>query len=151
VLLVGTVAAAGFFGAAGPVDRTRTPARAVAAAPLSDRFGDPLPNGAVARLGSVRLRHAGLSEYVCLEGGKTVLTAGSDRVLRYWDKATGRQVRERRLQGKAGPGALVTLAPDGKTLVAVEQGRLVFWEVESGKVIKTLPAPKARAAYLWFS
>src|SRR5262249_56627942 len=55
----------------------------------TDLYGDPLPDGAVVRFGSVRFRHAELSVYVCLPGGKTVLTAGSDRVLRFWDLASG--------------------------------------------------------------
>ena len=70
----------------------------------TDVYDDPLPGGAVARLGSVRLRHAGLSDFVFLPDGKTVLSAGSDRVLRFWDTATGRLVRAVKLQGSAGPG-----------------------------------------------
>ncbi len=118
---------------------------------LLDQYGDPLPLGAVARLGSIRLRHAGMSDFVFLPGGKTVLSAGSDRVLRFWDLATGRQARAVTLQGKAGPGRAVTLSPDGKTLVADDGGMLVFWEVDSGKEIKTLRAPDARVGYLYFS
>ena len=116
-----------------------------------DLYGDPLPEGAVARLGSVRLRHAGLSEFVFLDGGNTILSSGSDRVLRFWDVVTGKQVRAVRLQGTAGPGRCVTLSPDGKTLAAEDSGRLVFWEVDSGKQLKTLPAPKASLGYLCFS
>src|SRR5262245_41248973 len=119
-------------------------------APRADRYGDPLPEGAVARLGSVRLRHAGRPDHACLPGGKTVLTAGSDRMLRFWDLASGRQVRAVQLRGKAGPGHCVTLSPDCKTLVAHDGGQLVFWEVASGKEIKTLPAPR-RVNYLYFS
>jgi WD40 repeat protein len=97
------------------------------------------------------LRHAGLSDYVCLADGKTLLTSGSDRVLRFWDVATGRQTRTVKLQGKAGPGRLVTLSPDGKLLAAQDNGVLVLWEVDSGKELKTLPAPKANVSYLYFS
>src|SRR5205807_1223101 len=111
----------------------------------------PLPAGAVMRLGSVRLRHAGLSDFVLLPGGKTVLTSGSDRVLRFWDAATGRQVRAVRLQGTAGPGRCVTLSPDGKTLAAQVGARLVVWEVDSGKELKTLPGLRAGPGYLFFS
>src|SRR5262249_20818860 len=89
-----------------------------APAPRNDVYGDPLPDGAVARLGSIRLGHAGLSDYVFLDGGRTVLSAGSDRVLRFWDLTTGRQVRAVKLQGTAGPGRCATLSPTGKTLVA---------------------------------
>src|SRR5262245_11072430 len=121
--------------------------------PRADLYGDPLPDGAVARLGSVRLRHAGLSDYVFLDGGKTVLTSGSDRVLRFWDVASGRQTREVKLQGTAGPGRCVTLSPDGKTLAAHDpvKGIVFLWEVDTGKHLKELPTPKGDLGYLYFS
>jgi WD40 repeat protein len=119
--------------------------------PRTDLYGDPLPDGAVARLGSVRLRHAGLSDFVFLNGGKSILSAGSDRTLRFWDVATGQQTRAVKLQGLAGPGHVVTLSPDGKTLVAHDKEKLVFWDVESGKEIKTLPGSKGHLGYLYFS
>jgi RNA polymerase sigma factor (sigma-70 family) len=145
----GLVAGSGLAGG-----RVKATARVIGAAapPVpGDLIGDPLPPGAIVRLGSTRLRHAGLSDYVFLPGSKMALTSGSDRVLRFWDLASGRQVRAVTLQGKAGPGQLVTLSPDGKTLLAVDGGKLVFWEVESGKEIRTLPVPKEQVAYLWFS
>ena len=120
-------------------------------APRTDVYGDPLPEGALVRFGTSRLRHAGLSDFVFLQGGKTVLSSGSDRVLRFWDVATGQQTRAVTLQGSAGPGRVVTLSPDGKTLVAHDKAMLVFWEVESGKEIKSLPAPKHNLGFLYFS
>jgi RNA polymerase sigma factor (sigma-70 family) len=117
----------------------------------TDLYGDLLPEGAVARLGSIRLRHAGLSDFILLNGGKTILSAGSDRVLRFWDIASGRQVRSVRLQGTAGPRRCVTLSPDGKTLVAQDGGSLVFWEVESGKELKSNSGPRGNPAFMCFS
>jgi WD40 repeat protein len=120
-------------------------------APRLDLYGDPLPDGAVARLGSVRFRHAGLSDYVFLPGGKAVLTSGSDRVLRFWDVGTGRQARAVQLQGRAGPARAVTLSPDGKLLAAHDGSSVVLWDVASGKELKTLPAPKLGLGFLYFS
>ncbi|HKB37981.1 MAG TPA: hypothetical protein VKD72_16155, partial [Gemmataceae bacterium] len=94
-------------------------------------------------LGSTRFRHAGLRDYVCLSGSKTVLTAGNDRVLRLWDLASGRLLSARPLQGKTGPGHDVTLSPDGRLLAAIDKGRIIIWEVASGKELKALPAPKS--------
>jgi RNA polymerase sigma factor (sigma-70 family) len=128
-----------------PIDNAKKPA------PRTDLYGDPLPDGAVTRLGTARLRHAGLSDYVFQAGGKSILTTGSDRALRFWDVSTGQQSRAVKLQGSAGPGRTVTLSPDGKTLVATDKGKLVFWEVESGKEIKSLPGPKGDYGYLYFS
>jgi hypothetical protein len=45
---------------------------------LVDLYGDPLPEGAVARLGSVRLRHPGLKDFAFLADGRTVVTVGED-------------------------------------------------------------------------
>jgi WD40 repeat protein len=127
-------------------------ATASADSPRTDLYGDPLPDGAVARMGSVRLRHAGLSDYVCLPDGKTVLTTGNDRVLRFWDLATGRPTRTVRLQGKAGPGRRVTLSPDGTLLAAVDRtADIAIWEVASGKELKMLPGPRASVGFLYFS
>lgn len=124
---------------------------AVAPPPRTDLHGDPLPPGALARLGSVRLRHAGLSDYACLADGKTVLTAGSDRTLRFWDLATGRQTRTLPLQGQTLLGHLLKLSPDGKTLVAKVAEQLMFWDVETGRQIKTLTVSKDTFSYLSFS
>lgn len=123
--------------------------------PRTDLYGDPLPQGALARLGSIRFRHAGLSDFVLLDGGRTALTAGGDRVLRFWNLETGKQTRTVALEGNAGPGHCVTVSPDGKTLAASVLGNLVFWEVETGKKIKSLPSPNVgltpHTAYLLFS
>jgi WD40 repeat protein len=116
-----------------------------------DLYGDPLPPGAIARIGSIRLRHAALSDIIYLPDGKTILSAGGDRILRYWDIATGKPVRTTYLQGTSGPGTCITLSPDGKTLVAQENQNLVFWEVATGKELKKLPAGNQFVSYMYFS
>jgi WD40 repeat protein len=117
-----------------------------------DLYGDPLPAGAVARIGSIRFRHVGLSDLVYTSDGKQILSAGGDRVLRWWDLATGKPVRTVNLQGNSGPGFCVTLSPDGKTLVAQEGQELIFWEIATGKELKKLPIGNQNAlSYLYFS
>lgn len=117
-----------------------------------DVYGDPLPSGAIARIGSIRLRHAGLSDLVNLPDGKTILSAGSDRVLRWWDQPTGKPLRTVKLQGEGGPGYCQTLSPNGKWLVAQDAQNLVFWEVATGKEVKRLPLGNQNSvSYLYFS
>src|SRR5438876_8554252 len=58
---------------------------------LVDLYGDPLPEGAVARLGSVRLRHPGLKDFAFLPDGKTAVTVGQDQMARWWDLKSGKQ------------------------------------------------------------
>ena len=95
-------------------------------APRVDLYGDPLPDGAIGRLGSIRLRHAGLGDFVFLSGGKEIVSAGSDRIMRFWDWKAGKQVREVKLQGTANPSRPNALSPDGKTLAAKDMGSIVI-------------------------
>src|SRR5688572_27865647 len=58
-----------------------------------DQYGDPLPPGARARLGSGRFRHGGpVASLVALPGGKTLVSLSGSRV-HVWDAATGKELR----------------------------------------------------------
>src|SRR5262249_38109175 len=68
--------------------------QANAAPPRADALGDPLPEGALLRLGTVRLRHGdGVCAVAYSPDGKLLASVSRDRTLRLWDAATGRQVR----------------------------------------------------------
>ena len=110
--------------------------------PPLDLYGDPLPEGAVARLGTVRLRLAkGAPSSALSPDGKTIAVAGDhDTVVRLWDTGTGQL-----LQAVAGHETGVEhleFLPDGKSLVTVssrrfnlerQRQRLRIWDVLSGK------------------
>ncbi|MGH7174185.1 MAG: sigma-70 family RNA polymerase sigma factor [Gemmataceae bacterium] len=119
-------------------------------APRTDLYGDPLPEGAIARMGSLRLRHAGQSSFGVLPDSKTILTAGG-RAVRFWDIASGRLVRQVKLQGSFAPGRSATPSPDYKILAGACQKKLVFWEIDSGKQIKTLPGLEENWQQMYFS
>src|SRR5437588_10666577 len=61
----------------------------------TDRNGDPLPAGALARLGSLRWRHAEPILFVAfVQDGKAVLTGGQDQV-RSEERRVGKECRQR--------------------------------------------------------
>src|SRR5688572_7287000 len=65
----------------------------------TDRYGDPLPAGAVARLGTVRLRHTGwVLDAAFSANGRVLASFGGDRRLRLWDTADGRELQSTTLE-----------------------------------------------------
>jgi WD40 repeat protein len=89
------------------------------ARPRRDAYGDPLPPHALARLGTLRLRHVHRVETVAFTGdGKQILSQGGDA--RLWDAATGRPLHALPFVPAR---AAVALAPDGKALAMIQDDR----------------------------
>jgi RNA polymerase sigma factor (sigma-70 family) len=151
VLVLGALAMT-LVGAAGrpagdePAPQPPGPADAKAPAPEP---AEPLPDGAVARMGSTRLRHVGVSGFAFLPDGKTVRTVGADRVVRAWDTTTGRQTGSVVL--RKGTAGAVALSADGKTAAACNKDAITVWDAESGEVLATLTGPKADLGSFGFS
>ena len=103
------------------------------APPPADPFGDPLPPGAVLRLGTTRLRHADLCALAFTAENKLV-SFGRDYVVRTWDLATGRQLAERAFEREKvhrnWPGCLSADAT--RLAVQYDDGIKVF-DVASGR------------------
>jgi WD40 repeat protein len=89
----------------------------------ADRYGDPLPPGAVARLGTVRLRG---SAAVFTPDSKTIATA-RDHQVHIWDVKTGGL--RRRIPLQTTPW-LMGFSPDGKRLAT---SRYAGIEIEVGR------------------
>jgi WD40 repeat protein len=108
------------------------------ASPKPDRFGDSLPDGAVARLGSLRLRNdAPIRSAVFAADGKT-LTVYDGASLSFWDPATGKAVR--RVAMKKMPQLRLShLCADGKTLIASDLNNLLhIYDAATGAEQRTL-------------
>ena len=81
-----------------------------------DLFGDPLPYGAIARLGTNRFNHAyNVGPVAFTPDGNTIISYGGDGLARVWDVATGRLLRS--IGGEETHGTrLFALSPDGKQM-----------------------------------
>jgi WD40 repeat protein len=108
-----------------------------------DLHGDPLPDGARARLGTVRFRTPTFMNTAALSPDGKVLAAGNYQSIVLFEAATGRQVRQ---LGTNPMGAnTLTFSPDGKTLAAVDNtNRVQLRALADGKVVTQLQAPMAQ-------
>jgi RNA polymerase sigma factor (sigma-70 family) len=106
----------------------------------TDRYGDPLPEGALARLGTVRFRQGSLVRQVAFSpDGKMVACAGSGRGICLWDAATGKELRQ---IGAASEGLALAFSPDGKHLLCVfdaKGGGTARYETATGRKAIALP------------
>lgn len=118
----------------GAQTQPRSPARI-------DRYGDPLPHDAIARLGTVRFRHGGvLRELVFSPDGHTLFSAGRDfdsTSVAAWDTRTGRRRWRTVLRGDFIYS--LDLSPDGRTLaVGRYRENLHFLDAATGKEVRPL-------------
>jgi RNA polymerase sigma factor (sigma-70 family) len=136
VLVLGLLgAAAGLSSRSAPVNEGHTEALPE----RTDRFGDPLPPGALARIGTVRLRHGSNVAALVLSGdGKIVVSVGRDGIRLpllkdndptacVWDAATGKEFRRFPLRGFADTSlGYCALSRDGRVLALSEGAQLPF-------------------------
>lgn len=104
------------------------------AEPLRDSHGDPLPNGTVQRIGTIRLRHSGMvHRAVFSSDGKYLATSGEDGPVRLWEPRTGKLIRQ--FQGVNQRVYSIAFSPDSKQLTSTGGWpglSLHIWNVESG-------------------
>lgn len=119
--------------------------------PRTDYLGDPLPEGALFRLGTARLRHPETIERVRFLDGQKLIATGYT-MPSVWDVETGRRIpteaSEFELVDKSTSKAtlartnpalwrMVAFARDENTLLAVDYDDIVTaWDIRSGKETK---------------
>jgi WD40 repeat protein len=116
-----------------------------------DRYGDPLPPGAVARLGTLRLRHqAEIREVATSFDGQLVASVGLDGTVRLWESRSGKQIH--RMDSKYRDVRTVAFSPDGTNLATGGFGsRIHIWNVSSGKQVRELRGHQGTINCLRFS
>jgi WD40 repeat protein len=94
---------------------------------------DPLPPGALLRLGTTRFRAGGMPTSVAFLDATTLVSGGEEGAVRFWEVPTGRELR-------AIPGTMfaqMPLATDGKVLLGVDrQCYFTAWDARTGKVLR---------------
>jgi Tol biopolymer transport system component len=82
--------------------------------------------------------------------GKTVVSAGSDKLVKVWDAESGKEVQQ--FRGHDGRVFRVAFSPDGKTIASCGEENLVrIWEVESGKELHVLKGDKHSVTWATYS
>jgi RNA polymerase sigma factor (sigma-70 family) len=162
VLLAAGVGALTHLALAGrPPGESRVgPAEAAGKEAGKDQYGDPLPKGALARLGTRRWRHGGIAQHGNAvffvgfrAGGKQLISAGGDGRFRVWDTETARELRNfanedvwprglpalPALAGASFPRDRVAISADGELLAAATADGAVDLVVPAtGKLLRRI-------------
>jgi WD40 repeat protein len=112
----------------------------------TDRFADPLPEGAVARLGTLRFREPDTIVTSALSpDGTTLATVGWRRdLVRFLDAATGKELRVVQLDA---PGVDdLTFSPNGAVLATRWAENVILWDALTGKRLREWETHKGDTA-----
>jgi WD40 repeat protein len=144
-----------------PLDSQPPPAKEKARG--LDSHGDPLPEGALARLGTLRFRHDGAAmALVYSPDGKILAGTCAGKVI-LWEAATGKKIRQLPI-GAAGwlSRHALDFYPDGKMLAVAHGEPLSFptdkfrneislWDVASGAYLRSIKSVASLNSSLRFA
>jgi WD40 repeat protein len=114
----------------------------------TDLYGDPLPDGAIARLGSLRLRDPGGFHRVVVSADGTLLaSSSSDLKIVLWDLPSG---KARLRLDVASIHTTLAISPNGTVLVSADKA-LCFWDTTTGKQLFKIDNDEQRITDIAFS
>jgi RNA polymerase sigma factor (sigma-70 family) len=112
----------------------------------TDALGDPLPAGAVARLGSLRLYHDGSVRRVVLSPDGKWVVASDQTGNRIWDARTGKELPLPRhlldvwdAKTKSITNTPILATADRLVAVKKEKDNIILWDVLADKEVAKLP------------
>lgn len=116
-----------------------------------DAYGDPLPPGAMLRIGTTRLHHGDSVNHVGFSpDGKTLVSCSWDGTLRSWDVVTGKEIHC--FAGHQHAVMSFSFSKDGKTLASISLDFTIrIWDLRTGKELRKLDAMRGSYYDLAFS
>ena len=130
--------------------------------PRVDLYGDPLPPGAVARLGTARMRQDDVEAMGLSPDGRVLITKSvADGSVRAWEAASGKLLWQTRFgelwAANNGNGLLgANFSPDGRLLAEIYDCRtsagmavcILLCDAKNGKVLRRFPA-EGSLPFVW--
>jgi WD40 repeat protein len=113
----------------------------------NDAQGDPLPDGAIMRLGSVRWRHGTPIVYASfLADNKTVLTATADGAIRYWEYPSGKLLQrlQTNLVYRGNGRSCLSMTEDRKYLAVMSTTSTDIYDAAKGEIVTRLGVGMAK-------
>ena len=140
-LLIGLILTAAAAGNEPPAPTGAAPSNGVQPAAV-DQYGDRLPVGVRARMGTIRFRHGSQVQFLLFApDGKTLASASADGTIFVWETATGKELRQ--FKGRPYGSSSIVFSPDGKTLAfSGEDMSVQFWDLSTGKMLRQFAAPQ---------
>jgi WD40 repeat protein len=157
VLTFCLIAGAGLFAYQGSTNRPASagsdkpagrPAADTPESPRTDRYGDPLPRGAIQRLGTIRFHSGAPTNCLAISPDGQTIVSGGMGVIRFWDAATGKPGAT--LIGHKSHVFSLAFSADGRRLASAgaehvqsprDTGKLIIWDVAAKRPLVTVDHP----------
>jgi RNA polymerase sigma factor (sigma-70 family) len=144
-VLSGGTAMTAFCKPAAPENEPEAIATAATARNEPEAFAteEPLPAGAVGRLGTLRFRHSDSIRAIAVGPDRTSILSAAGNAVYVWDLATGQERRRFRHGSQVSSFAC---SRNGELLAAgCSDGTIHVWEAATGRELRSFPAHKDKA------